>query len=191
MIALRRALTLTATLGLSCLAACGSAGKEELHQWMTAQRNATQVKASVLDEPFQFAAQIYSEKSSIEPFSNQKLIQAFKQQALLNAADSELIALELNRPKESLEFMPIESISMVGTLKNKGQNKALVKVDKAVYLVKIGDHLGQNYGRITAVTDNTIVLSEVIQDVMGVWINKPLTLQLLQTSEEKKTEEKK
>jgi type IV pilus assembly protein PilP len=64
--------------------------------------------------------------------------------------------------------------------------------DGVVFPVGVGNYLGQNYGRITAITDNEIVLKEMLQDPSGQtaeWVERQATLQLqdrLQDREVKK-----
>jgi len=71
---------------------------------------------------------------------------------------------------------------MVGSLIKAGQPVALVRVDNLIYQVRAGNYLGQNYGRITKVTETSVVLREIIQDAAGEWIERPATLQLLEGS---------
>jgi len=47
-----------------------------------------------------------------------------------------------------------------------------------LYQVKVGDHLGQNYGRITKIAETEIALREIVQDAAGEWIERPAALQL-------------
>jgi type IV pilus assembly protein PilP len=54
----------------------------------------------------------------------------------------------------------------------------LLKVDNLLYQVKVGDYLGQNYGRILKITETEIALREIVQDAAGEWIERPGTLQL-------------
>jgi type IV pilus assembly protein PilP len=51
-------------------------------------------------------------------------------------------------------------------------------VDALLYQVKVGDHLGQNYGRITKIDETEIAMREIVQDAAGEWIERPATLQL-------------
>ena len=55
---------------------------------------------------------------------------------------------------------------------------ALLRVDTLLYQVKVGDYLGQNYGRITQIDETQIVLREIVQDAAGEWIERPGVLQL-------------
>jgi len=55
---------------------------------------------------------------------------------------------------------------------------ALVKVDNLLYQVRVGNHLGQNYGRVTKITETEVSLREIVQDAAGEWIERTATLQL-------------
>jgi type IV pilus assembly protein PilP len=44
--------------------------------------------------------------------------------------------------------------------------------------VKVGDYLGQNYGRITKIGETDLSLREVVQDAAGEWTERVSTLQL-------------
>ncbi len=91
---------------------------------------------------------------------------------------SSLLAGELNRRKEPLEAFPLDSMRMVGSLTKNGQPYALLKVDNLLYQVKVGDYLGQNYGRITRIAETDIALREIVQDAAGEWIERAGSLQL-------------
>jgi|SRR5579864_5854501 len=85
---------------------------------------------------------------------------------------------DTNRPKEPLEAYPLESLKMVGVLQQKNANFALVKADRGLYRVKVGNYLGQNFGLITGITESEIQLRELIQDATGDWTERQSTLQL-------------
>lgn len=177
---IHRALAASLTLGLLVLTGCGSSDQEELQQWMTAQRNATRPKIAPLLEPTKFTPQTYGQEASIEPFSNQKLVQALKRDSNQASADAALITPELSRRKEPLEATPLDAVVMVGSLTKAGRPVALVRVDNLIYQVRVGNYLGQNYGRITSVTEASVVLREIVQDAAGEWTERPATLQLLE-----------
>jgi type IV pilus assembly protein PilP len=67
---------------------------------------------------------------------------------------------------------------MVGSVNKNNQPYALLRVDKLLYQVKVGDHLGQNYGRVTRIGETEITLREIVQDAAGEWIERPVSLQL-------------
>ena len=67
---------------------------------------------------------------------------------------------------------------MVGSVDRKGQRHALLRVENLLYQVKAGEYLGQNYGRITKISETDIALREIVQDAAGEWVERTTTLQL-------------
>jgi type IV pilus assembly protein PilP len=49
---------------------------------------------------------------------------------------------------------------------------------RAASLRQGGDYLGQNFGKITRITETEIDLREIAQDASGEWIERTSTLQL-------------
>ena len=170
------------TLGMICtlafLSGCGSSDQDQLKSWMTEQRNQVKSRVDRIPEPTKFSPQAYSQEASVEPFSNQKLTQALKRDSSQATSNVALITPELARRKEPLEASPLDAVSMVGSLVKAGQPVALVRVDNLLYQVRVGNYLGQNYGRITKVSDTGLSLREIVQDAAGEWIERTATLQL-------------
>ena len=177
MISRKSSFATVAVLVTLLLTACGSSD-QELQAWMAEQRNQSRARVERLPEPTKFSPQAYTQEGSVEPFSNQKLAQALKRDSKLSIADTALIAPELARRKEPLEASPLDSVSMVGSLVKLGQPVALVRVDNLLYQVRVGNYLGQNYGRITKVSETGVSLREIVQDAAGEWIERTATLQL-------------
>jgi type IV pilus assembly protein PilP len=156
------------------LAAC-SADHEELQQWMEQQKREAKPSVAPLQPPKKFVPQPYSAVTGVEPFSVQKMTVALKQEA---RQPNSILAAELNRRKEPLEAYPLDGMVMVGSVNKLGQPFALLRVDNLLYQVKVGDYLGQNYGRITRIAETEIALREIVQDAAGEWIERPAALQL-------------
>jgi type IV pilus assembly protein PilP len=167
---------------LLALAACGATGEDELRQWMTDQKSQTHPKVAPISEPKQFKPESYTQVTATEPFSNQKLTQALKRESTQSVSSGALIAPELARRHEALEAFPLDTMALVGSLTKAGQPVALVRVDNLLYQVKPGNHLGQNYGRVTKITETEVTLREIVQDAVGEWIERPATLQLQEKS---------
>lgn len=161
-------------LPLAMLGAC-SADHDELREWMEQQRREAKPSVKPLQPPKKFDPQPYTAAQAVEPFSTQKLTVALKQEA---RQPNSMLAAELNRRKEPLEAYPLDSMSMVGSVNKQGQPYALLKVDNLLYQVKVGDHLGQNYGLITKIAETEIVLRELVMDPGGEMTERPATLQL-------------
>lgn len=160
------------------LTACGSSGEEELRQWMAEQRAAARPHVTPLTEPKQFQPQDYVAQAELDPFSAQRLTQALQRDSAQTASNAALIAPEMSRRKEPLEAYPLDAITMVGSLNKAGVPTALVKVDNLIYQVKVGNYLGQNYGKITKITETSVQMREIVQDATGDWIERPATLDL-------------
>jgi type IV pilus assembly protein PilP len=159
---------------LSLFAGCGSE-QGELQQWMEQQRREVKPSVEPLSPPKKFNPQPYASTNGVEPFSPQKLTVAIKQEA---RQPNSMLAAEFNRRKEPLEAFPLDSMTMVGSVIKNGRNFALLRVDNLLYQVKTGDYLGQNYGKIIAITETDLSLREIVQDAAGEWIERPGSLQL-------------
>jgi type IV pilus assembly protein PilP len=155
-------------------AGCGGE-QDELAQWMDQQRREVKPNVTPLSPPKKFNPQAYLALTSIEPFSAQKLSVALKQQ---ERQPNSLLASEINRRREPLEAYPLDSMTMVGSVVRTGRPYALLKVDNLLYQVKPGDYLGQNYGKITKISETDVSLREIVQDAAGEWIERISALQL-------------
>jgi type IV pilus assembly protein PilP len=172
----------SAAICVSALAGCFGGEQEDLQRWMTEQRNITKPTVVPIPEPKKFSPAPYEQEASVEPFSNQKLTQALKRESSQATANVALVAPELNRRKEPLEAFPLDSMALVGSLLPAGKQVALVKIDNLLYQVKVGNYLGQNYGKVTKVSETEVFLREIVQDAAGEWIERQANLQLQERS---------
>ena len=170
-----QALGSVAVIAATLLLGACSSDQDELRQWMEQQRREVKPNVTPLQPPKKFDPQPYNSARAVDPFSTQKLTVALKQEA---RQPNSLLSAELNRRKEPLEAYPMDSMSMVGSVNKQGQPFALLRVDALLYQVKVGDHLGQNYGKILRIAETEIALREIVQDAAGEWIERPATLQL-------------
>ncbi len=149
--------------------------QDELQQWMEQQKRDVKPSVEPLSAPKKFIPQGYVALNGVDPFSTQKLTVALKQEA---RQPNSLLAAEINRRKEPLEAYPIDSMSMVGSVVRGGRPYALLRVDNLLYQVKQGDYLGQNYGKITKISETDVAFREIVQDAAGEWIERASALQL-------------
>lgn len=86
----------------------------------------------------------------------------------------------MERKREALEEFPLDSLKYVGTLEKNGKVWALIEApDKTVYRVQVGNHMGTNYGEITAITETEIKLKEIIPNgATGGWVERIATITL-------------
>jgi type IV pilus assembly protein PilP len=156
------------------LAGCGG-DQVELTQWMDQQRREAKPSVQPILAPKKFVPQSYTATAMVDPFSVQKLTVAIKQEA---RQPNSLLAAETNRRKEPLEDFPLDSVTMVGSVTKEKKPFALVKVDQLLYQVKLGDYLGQNYGKIIKITETDMSLREIVQDAAGEWTERISSIQL-------------
>jgi type IV pilus assembly protein PilP len=160
------------------LAGCGNSD-EELRQWMADQRKEVHPINPKLQEPKTFEPFIYAEAGQVDPFDPAKITNALKR---LAAKSNNGLAPDQNRRREPLEAFPLDAIQMVGTLARATNHFALLRADGVVYQIKVGNYVGQNFGIVTAISDNQVTLKEVVQDASGEWVERISTLQLQESS---------
>ena len=75
-----------------------------------------------------------------------------------------------NRPREPLEEFSLDSLRMVGTLSQSENEWVLVKdPDGLLHRVAVGHYMGKNYGKVISISEEEVVLLELISDRKGGW----------------------
>lgn len=83
-----------------------------------------------------------------------------------------------NRPKEPLEAYPLDALKFVGTLRQGNEIWALIKLPNGdITHVGTGNYMGQNYGRVVSIKNNSIQLIETTQ-TSGKWEKHKIKLEL-------------
>lgn len=86
---------------------------------------------------------------------------------------------DTDRRKEELESYPLDTLRMVGTMKNEQGFWGLIKANNGtIHRVKVGEHMGQNYGKISRILDDKIELMEIVPDKPGTWREQQSSLTL-------------
>ncbi len=68
---------------------------------------------------------------------------------------------------------------MRGTLSFRGEQFAVVQApDGVVHRVQIGNHMGQNFGRIVTINDAEIILEEIVPDGLGGYVKRDASVAL-------------
>ena len=55
-------------------------------------------------------------------------------------------------------------------------------MDNLLYQVRLGDFIGQNFGRVMKIDESQVALREVAQDASGEWVERSTTLNLQEGS---------
>jgi type IV pilus assembly protein PilP len=78
-----------------------------------------------------------------------------------------------DRSPEFLEQFPLDTLRMVGTLYIGESMYGLIQTsDGLIHRVVPGNYMGQNYGRITGITESEVDLVEIISDGIGGYIER-------------------
>ena len=81
----------------------------------------------------------------------------------------EEFAPDQNRKKEPLESFPLDALKFVGTLNEGFKVWALIlQPDKQVVRIRVGEYMGQNYGRVQVIQNDLIKIEESIKN-SGTW----------------------
>lgn len=84
-----------------------------------------------------------------------------------------------HRGRQALEQYPLESLSLVGTMSSANRTVALVRSDDGViHQVKLGDYMGQNYGKVIAIEAKQIKIRELVPDGSDGWQERTTTVGL-------------
>lgn len=161
---------LTMLFCVSMLAACGGGDMEDLPQFMDEAGKDMQGKVEPLPQIKPY-----------EPFSYDAFDQPdpFKPRKLSPSGGGGGLQPDLTRPREPLEAYSLETLKMVGMIgKKNGINAVIATPDKAIYHVRVGNYMGQNFGLITRITDTEITLKEIVQDSAGDWAERTSTMTL-------------
>jgi type IV pilus assembly protein PilP len=145
------------------LQACSS--EESLEDWVL--REQSNAKGNIVPLPL-LTAEIEEPRiefalNGLDPFNYLRLKQV-----------PNVGSVDMSRPKQYLEQFGLDQLAMVGSVIDSNVNYALIKVNEdTIYKVKIGDYIGQNYGKITRITERRVDFDETQENETGDWASKP------------------
>ncbi|WP_100642693.1 pilus assembly protein PilP [Alteromonas facilis] len=138
-----------------------------------------QVKAQtqVQIEPYpEFEAQPpfdYSANTLRSPFVRPRTIE----QPAAEVAKANCLQPDFARTKEPLENYGIDAITMSGVFNVANKTWVLFKTnDGSLHKASYGNHLGLFHGKITAITNQTVTITELLPDGAGCWQRKETEL---------------
>lgn len=173
---MRRAVIAMA-LGLT-LAGCGDPNAD-VKAWMAdvAARTKPEVEPlPVLEPPEEFT---YSRDGIPDPFADRLQEETPPDGTFAQSTGG--LAPDPNRPREALEAFPFDALRMVGTLMRDQSLWALIRApDETVNRVAVGNYLGQNHGKVTAIDDGTVHVVEIIPAANGGWIEREAALAIVE-----------
>jgi type IV pilus assembly protein PilP len=179
---MRRQIPFPALLVAAILAGCGADEHQDLKQWMADAAKDMRGRVQPIPEIKPFPIVSYDAGDLPEPFNAGKIVPEKR-------SSGSGIQPDFDRPREPLEAYPLESLRMVGVVRKGKTLHGLIQVDSAIHQVKAGNHLGQSFGVITAITEAQITIKELVQDPSGQtadWVERLATLQLQEQAEPQK-----
>lgn len=156
--------SLLTLIASSLLTGCAGDEGDDLDQFIRDAGKDMQVKIKPLPEVKTYLSFEFNADGTLsDPFKSRKA-----------SSKKGLSQPDLNRPREPMEAYPLESIKYVGMLEKAKLSFALLKTpDNSVQQVKIGNYIGQNFGKVTEIKVSEVVLKEVIQDELsGDWVER-------------------
>ncbi len=156
------------------LAACSSDPTSDLTDYVETVKNQQVSRIDPLPEFSPYESFTYAATELRDPFTEPSFSTP---QAVPMQASNNGVKPDFDRPRESLEEFPLDSLRMVGTLEQHESNWALINdTDGTIHRVQAGNYAGQNYGKITRVTEFEVELTEIIPDGIGGWMERPATI---------------
>lgn len=160
--------TIAALLGSVLVAGC-SGGQSDLRNWIAQVKKRPGGRIEPLPEVKPYESFAYSASNLRSPFQPQGP----------SDAGQNSVRPDIRRNREFLEGFPLDTLKMVGTLKMGNRFYGLVQSkDGLVHKVQPGNYVGQNDGKITAITPSKISIVEIIPDGLGGYIERPASLAL-------------
>lgn len=155
---------------LTGLTACSSAD-DELQRFIDDTKKQPGGRVASLPEVKPYEMFVYSAADLRSPF------QPAGPQS--GPGGSNALRPDSRRNREFLEQFSLDTMKMVGTLKLGNTNYGLVQTkDKLVHRVVVGNYLGQADGKVTEITPSKILLTEIVPDGLGGYLERPAALGL-------------
>lgn len=158
------------------LTACGGGDEQDIREWMREQSKDLRGRVPDLPQIKPLPVLAYEPGDLAVPFSSDKVFA----EDLRTGVHGGLIGgpKYINPDAQPMTKYSLESIRLVGTILVGKELRAIVASEREpVRQVRVGDYLGQNHGRITAIepaagdSDGRIKLKEVVLD-KGIWIER-------------------
>jgi len=145
------------------LAGCADEG-DDLRAWMKQEASTMVGRIAPLPELKSFPVVRYEHADAIDPFATSRIRPELKAQK----GDGP----DMSRPREPLEAFPLESLNLVGTIRQDGRFHGLVAAAGRIHQVAVGNYMGQDHGMITSISETEITLNEIVEDMNGDWVER-------------------
>jgi type IV pilus assembly protein PilP len=153
------------------LAGC-TKGMSDLRSWVAQEKAKKGAPIEPLPVIKTFETFKYEDQDRRDPFSPSVV-------ELENNATTSGPRPDADRAKEPLEMFALDSLKMVGTVGTGANMEVLIKDPGGViHRVHTNEYMGQNYGHITAISEDHIDLVELVSNGNGGWMERPASIAL-------------
>lgn len=160
-----------AIVGMLLVGVVGCTSSEDPQQWVAKEKARKGAPLQPLPVVKTFETFLYKDQDLRDPFG----LSAEEQEQTTNDGPHP----DQNRTREPLESYPLDGLKMSGTIGIGKQIEGLVRdPDGVVHRVHAGNYLGQNYGRITAISEDHIDLVELVPNGTGGWMERQASIAL-------------
>jgi type IV pilus assembly protein PilP len=147
-------------------------GMSDLRSWVAQEKSGKGAPIQPLPVIKTFETFKYNDQDRRDPFGPST-------NELQNSSAANGPRPDANRVKEPLEMFALDSLKMVGTVGAGANMEVLIKDPGGViHRVHAGEYMGQNYGHITAISDDHIDLAELVPNGNGGWMERPASIAL-------------
>lgn len=96
---------------------------------------------------------------------------ALKRNPFAPMVNNNMLKPDTAHPKTPLESYPLSQLHLVGILSQQNKIWGLISSpDGSIYNIEVGQYIGQNYGQVTEITPEKIVVQETLSDGLGGWL---------------------
>ena len=162
-------LAVLASLFIGPLAACGG-GTSDLQEELAAKKKRPGGRIEPIPDIKPYEAFVYDPTQLRSPF---------QPSVPVIAPGAGGVRPDARRNREFLEGFSLDTLKMVGTLHQGGRIYGLVQTkDGLIHRVALGNYVGQNDGKVSAVTDAKIAVVEIVPDGLGGYMERQAAITL-------------
>jgi len=86
------------------------------------------------------------------------------------------------RVREPLEAFPLDLFRMVGSLRRGREQIGLLRAENQLHQIRVGQYIGQNHGRVVQISDERILIREIVEDAAGEWTQRDTEMRLQESA---------
>ena len=162
-------ITALAAVLLAPLAGCGG-GTSDLKRDLDEKKRRPGSRIDPLPEIRPYESFVYDPSSLRSPF---------QPSVPVVAPGAGGVRPDVHRNREFLEGFSLDTLKMVGTLRQSGKTYGLVQTkDGLIHKVLPGNYVGQNDGRVLNIGDSKITVVEIVPDGLGGYMERPAAIAL-------------